>query len=97
MDWRDALEELRRIRPGPTAAAVLRRVPPGGHVLFVAPVTDQRRDWRAPWTELVRRRAAQWGALLEADPTLQRIDAAPTFYRTALTVGLRAVLYRKAA
>jgi mannosyltransferase len=95
MDWRNALEDLRRSRPAPILAALLRRVPPGGQLLFVAPVTDQRRDWRAPWTKLVRRRAAQWGALLEADPGLRPVATAPTFYRTALTVGLRAVLYRK--
>jgi hypothetical protein len=93
MDWRNALTNLRRSRPAPTAAALLRRVPPGARLLFVAPVTDRRDDWRARWTRLVRRRGAQWGALLQADPRLRQIAAAPAFYRAALTVGLRAVLY----
>jgi mannosyltransferase len=96
MDWRDALEDLRRADPGRTFAALLERVPPGGHVLFVAPVTEERRDWRAPWTQLVRRRSAQWGALLE-DAEMRQVATAPLFYREALTVGLRAVLYRKRA
>jgi mannosyltransferase len=69
-------------------------VPPGGHVLFVAPVTEERRDWRSPWTQLVRRRSAQWGALLE-DAEMRQVATAPLFYREALTVGLRAVLYRR--
>jgi mannosyltransferase len=97
MDWRHALADLRTSRPAPILAALLRRIPAGGQLLFVAPVTEERRDWRAPWTQLVRRRAAQWGALLEADPGLRPIATAPTFYRTSLTVGLHAVLYRKLA
>ena len=96
MDWRDALDDLRRADPGRTLAALLERVPPGGQLLFVAPVTEERRDWRAPWTRLVRRRSAQWGAGLE-EAGLQQVATAPRFYREALTVGLRAVLYRKAS
>jgi mannosyltransferase len=94
MNWRDALEDLRRTPPAGAASALLARVPSGGRLLFVAPVTDDRRDWRAPWTRLVRRRAAQWGALLEA-AGLRRVATAPRFYRQALTVGLRAVLYER--
>jgi mannosyltransferase len=60
----------------------------------VAPVTEERRDWRAPWTQLVRRRSAQWGALLER-AEMRQVATAPRFYREALTVGLRAVLYHK--
>jgi hypothetical protein len=95
MDWRDGLEDLRAARPVPTAAALLRGVPPGGRVLVVAPVTEFRSDWRADWTQLVRRRGAQWGALLEADPRLRQVAAAPRLYRAALTVGLRAVLLER--
>jgi MFS family permease len=95
MDWRRALEDLRRAQPAPTLSALLARAPPGARVLFVAPVTEHRRDWRAPWTELVRRRAAQWGALMEATPGLQQVAASPRFYRESLTVGLYAVLYRR--
>lgn len=97
MDWRNALDHLRRTRPAPTLAALLDRIPPGGRLLFVAPVTDQRRDWRAPWTKLVRRRSAQWGALLEETAGIRQVATAPQFHRQALTVGLRAVLYRKVA
>jgi len=94
MDWRDALDDLRRADPGRTLAALLERVPPGGQLLFVAPVTEERRDWRAPWTRLVRRRSAQWGARLE-EAGLRQVATAPRFYREALTVGLRAVLYER--
>lgn len=97
MDWRNALDDLRETPPGPALAALLRDVPPGGQLLFVVPVTEHRRDWRAPWTELVRRRGAQWGHLLERTPALRQVAVAPLFYREALTVGLRAVLYRRTA
>ena len=95
MDWRDALDDLRAADPAPRVAELLRRVPPGGQVLFVAPITEVRRDWRAPWTELVRRRSAQWGRLLERAPGMRAVAVAPRFERQALTVGLRAVLYRR--
>jgi MFS family permease len=95
MDWRHALEDLRQAQPAPTFATLLSGVPRGGHMLFVAPVTEHRRDWRAPWTKLVRRRAAQWGALIEATPGLRKAAAAPQFYRESLTVGLHGVLYRR--
>jgi mannosyltransferase len=95
MDWRDALDDLRDADPGRTLTALLARVPPGGQILFVAPVTEERRDWRAPWTELVRRRSAQWAGLLDDTPGIRRVTAAPTFYRQALAVGLYAVLYRR--
>ena len=95
MDWREALEDLRRVRPAETLPPLLAGIEPGGQVLFVAPVTEHRRDWRAPWTELVRRRAAQSGALLEAAPAFRQVAVAPRFYREALTVGLYAVLYRR--
>jgi mannosyltransferase len=94
MDWRDALDDLRQADPARTLSRLLERVPVGGQLLFVAPVTEERRDWRAPWTQLVRRRSAQWGALLE-DTGMRRVATAPVFYRESLTVGLRAVLYRR--
>jgi hypothetical protein len=95
MDWRDALDDMRAADPAPRVADLLRHVPPGGQVLYVAPITEVRRDWRAPWTELVRRRSAQWGRLLERAPGIRPVAVAPRFSRAALTVGLRAVLYRR--
>jgi MFS family permease len=87
MDWRNALDDLRDTPPAPALAALLRRIPPGGQLLFVAPVTEHRRDWRAPWTELVRRRGAQWGALLEQTPELRQVAVAPRLARPAAAGG----------
>ena len=64
-------------------------------MLIVHPVTTRADDWDAPWTELVRRRAAQWGAALAADKRFERVAAVPPFYRRATRIGVRGVIYEK--
>jgi hypothetical protein len=64
-------------------------------VLLVHPVTSSIDDWDAPWTQLVRRRSAQWGQALEADPRFTHDEAVPAFYRRARRIGVRGVLYTK--
>jgi hypothetical protein len=61
----------------------------------VHPVTSRVDDWDAPWTQLVRRRSAQWGYALATDPRLERIEAVPPFYKRATRIGVRGVLYEK--
>jgi hypothetical protein len=58
-------------------------------------VTSRVDDWDAPWTQLVRRRSAQWGYALATDPRFKRIGAVPPFYRRATRIGVRGVLYEK--
>ena len=70
-------------------------LPRGGRVLFVSPVTARADDWDAPWTELVRRRAAQWGAALAADKNFKLVKAVPPNYRRATRIGVRGVIYEK--
>ena len=48
-----------------------------------------------PDTELVRRRSAQYGGIVDRDPRFRRLGTAPTFYRYSSTVGTRGVLYEK--
>ncbi len=59
------------------------------------PVTSRVDDWDAPWTQLVRRRSAQWGHALATDPRFKRIEAVPPFYKRATRIGVRGVLYEK--
>ena len=61
MDWTDGYDKLKDATPAANLEPLLANLPPGGRVLFVYPVTARADDWDAPWTELVRRRAAQWG------------------------------------
>ena len=64
-------------------------------MLLVHPVTTNIDDWDAPWTQLVRRRSAQWGQALELDKRFTRDAAVPPFYRRAGRIGVRGVLYTK--
>jgi mannosyltransferase len=95
MNWVDALDKLEAARPDRVLPALLANLRPGQKVLFVRPLTEGVQNWKAPWTQLVRRRSAQWGAILAGDTTLRQVQVAPQFYRGASTVGNSAVLYEK--
>jgi mannosyltransferase len=97
MNWVDALDKLEAAQPARVLPALLAKLRPGQRVLFVRPLTEGVENWRAPWTRLVRRRSAQWGAILAGDATLRQVQVAPQFYRGASTVGNSAVLYEKTA
>ncbi len=95
MNWVDALKRLRDANPRAMLAPLLASLRPGQQVLFVRPLTEGAQNWEASWTQLVRRRSAQWGALLAADPQLKFVAAAPRNYRGACCVADSAVLYEK--
>ena len=97
MDWVDALDKLEAAQPDEVLPALLANLRPGQKVLFVRPLTEGVQNWKAPWTQLVRRRSAQWGAILAGDTSLRQVQVAPQFYRGASTVGNSAVLYEKTA
>ena len=94
MDWVDALTRLQHANPQTTLAPLLASLKPGQHLLYVRPITSTVADWNAPWTQLVRRRSAQWDAILWADPRLQAIAWAPHYYHAACCVADSAVLYQ---
>jgi mannosyltransferase len=95
MDWTDAYDKLKAATPATDLEPLLDTLRPGGRVLFVYPVTARADDWDAPWTQLVRRRGAQWGAALAADRRFEKVKAVPPFYRRATRIGVRGVLYEK--
>ena len=95
MDWRDCLARMEKATPERNLSPALATLRRSGRVLLVHPVTTSRNDWDAPWTQLVRRRSAQWGGAVAADPRFKRIATAPEFYRRATRIGVRAVLYEK--
>jgi 4-amino-4-deoxy-L-arabinose transferase-like glycosyltransferase len=95
MDWVHALKRLRNAVPNTTLSGVIASLRPGQQVLYVRPMTEGAQSWEAPWTQLVRRRSAQWGALLASDPTLVPVAWAPHNYRGACCVADSALLYRK--
>ena len=61
------------------------------------PLTEGANNWKAAWTQLVRRRSAQWGAILRRrrPRSLKQVAWAPHNYRGACSVADSAVLYEK--
>lgn len=95
MNWVDALKRLQHANPQATLAPLLASLKPGQQLLYVRPLTEGELNWKAPWTLYVRRRSAQWGALLATDPSLKQVAYAPHNYRGACCVADSALLYKK--
>lgn len=95
MDWRDVQDRIEATTPQKNLEPLLDSLPRSQRVLLVYPVTTNISDWDAPWTETVRRRAAQWGRALELDDRFELVGAVPPFYRRAGRIGVRGVLYEK--
>jgi mannosyltransferase len=95
MNWVDALTRLQDANPNTTLNRLIATLRPNQQVLFVRPLTEGAQNWQAPWTKLVRRRSAQWGALLASDPSLKPVAWAPHNYRGSCCVADSALLYRK--
>ena len=95
MDWTDGHERMLDATPQRNLDPLLDDLPEGGRVLLVHPVTQRSDDWDAPWTQLVRRRSAQWGAALAQDNRFEFVGAVPPNYRRATRIGVRGVLYEK--
>jgi len=95
MDWRDVQDRLEQATPERNLEPLLDSLPRSQRVLLVYPVTTDIGNWDAPWTSLVRRRAAQWGRFLELDKRFKFDAAVPAFYRRSGRIGVRGVLYTK--
>ncbi|HEY1275626.1 MAG TPA: glycosyltransferase family 39 protein [Thermoleophilaceae bacterium] len=95
MDWTDSQQRLEDATPAKNLDPLLDSLPPAGRVLIVSPVTTRSDDWDAPWTELVRRRSAQWAYALANDKRFKKIGPVPTVYNRATRIGVRGVLYEK--
>jgi hypothetical protein len=93
-DWRDAVDRLRAAKPTPTSDRLVRTLDPGQELVLVQPIIRTAR-WGAPWTALVRKRAAQWERRLDVDPRLRREAVVPVFGFDPLPRGVRAVVYRR--
>jgi mannosyltransferase len=98
MNWVDSLTRLQAARPAATLNPLVASLRPGQQLLYLRPLTEGAQDWKAPWTQLVRRRAAQWGQILQNDVDsgmLKQIAVAPHNYRGASILAYSAVLYEK--
>ncbi len=98
MNWVNALDRLRAADPARTLDPLVASLRPGQQLLFVRPLTEGAQSWEASWTQLIRRRSAQWGAILTEDVArgvLEPEAVAPHNYRGACCVADSAVLYKK--
>jgi hypothetical protein len=98
MNWVDALGRLKRSDPARILTPLVTGLAPGQQLLFLRPMTEGAQSWEAPWTRYVRRRAAQWGAILQHDVDagiLKPVAWAPHNYRGACCVADSGLLYRK--
>jgi hypothetical protein len=93
-DWRDAVDRLKAAKPTPTSDRLVQMLDPGQELVLVQPIIRTAR-WGAPWTALVRKRAAQWERRLDRDPRLRREAVVPVFGFDPLPRGVRAVVYRR--
>jgi mannosyltransferase len=100
MNWVYALKRLRATPYAPTLDRLVASLRPGQRLLYIRPLTEGANNWKSPWTQLVRRRAAQWGQILQHDVdqgVLRPIAIAPHNYRGASILAYSAVLYQKAS
>jgi len=95
MNWVNALQRLQNANPAATFTRLMAEVKPGQRVLFVRPLTEGAENWEAPWTQLVRRRSAQWGELFSTDKQLKAVAFAPLAYPGSTILSNSAVLYQK--
>jgi len=97
MDWDGALGKLQRADPSVVLAGLVSSLAPGQHLLFIRPLTEGVKQWHQPWSQLVRRRAAQWSAALADDPALEPVPGglAPHYYRGSCCVSSSAMVFTK--
>jgi hypothetical protein len=98
MNWVDAHKRLQDANPQATLDPLVASLGPGQQLLYVRPLTEGVQNWQAPWTQLIRRRSAQWGAILQTDVDsgiLKVVATAPHYYRGAPDIPDSAVLYKK--
>src|SRR4051794_1378383 len=67
-DWRDGTERLGATSAPRDLEPVLDAMKPGQRLALVQPIIFDVRRWRAPWTELVRLRSAEWSQSLSTAP-----------------------------
>jgi hypothetical protein len=99
-NWMGAMSRLQDADPQAAVGPLVASLKPGQQLLYVRPLTEGAKNWKAAWPALVRRRSAQWGRLLQAEQangTLKQVATAPHNYRGSCCVADSAVLYQKAS
>jgi mannosyltransferase len=97
MNWENAYTRLEQANPRTTLNALVASLRPGQRLLFARPLSEGVKAWSQSWPMLVRRRAAQWGALIATDPQLRPVPGAiaPHAYPAACCIADSAIVYQK--
>ncbi len=95
MNWVGALDRIKSPDWLATETRLINSVKPGQQLLFIRSLTEGAQNWQAPWTIMVRRRSAQWGAIIAGDRQLVPVAVAPHNYPGACCIADSAVLYTK--
>jgi len=95
MNWVNALQRLKSHDYRAIAQRLLNDVPLGGQVLYIRPLTEGVASWGSPWTAMIRRRSAQWGAIIGDDKQFVKVAVAPDNYAGSCCVSNSAILFRK--
>jgi hypothetical protein len=95
MDWRDALQRMKKVRIKTNLEPQLASVPLHGHVVLVRPIVDKKANsWDAPWTHRVAIFSVHWARALNRDRRFRPVKASP-FPWASLRFGVRAVVYER--
>jgi uncharacterized membrane protein len=95
MDWRDALERMKKVRIKTNLEPQLATVPIGGHITLVRPIVDKKSNsWKAPWTHRVNIFSVHWARAMNRDRRFRVVKASP-FPWNSLKFGVRAVVYKR--
>ena len=95
MDWRDALERMKKVRIKTNLEPMLATVPLHGHVTLVRPIVDKKANsWDAPWTHRVAIFSIHWARALNRDRRFHPVKGSPFPYSN-LKFGVRAVVYER--
>lgn len=97
VNWSDAYSRLAAASPSRLENRLVSSLRPGSHLLYARPMTEGAEAWLLDWSLLVRRRDAQWGALLAHDPRLRVVAGvtAPHYYRGSCCISDSALLYTR--
>jgi hypothetical protein len=97
MNWDGAQTRLEHSSARATVDRVVASLRPGQRLVVIRPLTEGVQNWSQQWSQLVRRRSAQLGAVLAGDPQVRQLTGvyAPRSYRGACCTASSALVFVK--
>ena len=95
MNWVDAMKRMKAATPQKNLEPLIAGMKPGQHVLLLRPIVGGTSGWTAPWTSLVRQRAADWARALLHDRRFKLTHRLPHLRTDYTPRGLRALIFTR--